>query len=344
MYLYRMRIFLQHVLLWIGIYVVYTYMMSYYDDYKIRMLVNLVNVFLFMIAYYSLKYWQIPYLYDRGKKVAFVISVMATSFVLAAICRINGILWMDALNGKTHDIPFMTIGSYLLKSARFYTPAMGLLALEALQERHKEKERIQQLEREKIATELKFLKAQINPHFLFNTLNNLYSYVLNRSPKAPEMIMQLSGILDFVLYKSHHKSVPIQEEVNTIEHFLKLEQIRYGDRLQVEYHTEGKMKSSISPLILLSLVENAFKHGASGDIDHPKIKIDIQEDESKISCQVWNTKNKYQGELNDAYKEGLGLTNIKRQLNLIYPNQHQLTINDLEDAFSVSLTINQDYV
>ena len=174
------------------------------------MVVNVVNVVLFMLAYYALKYVQIPYFYNKGKMVAFILSVMFTSLVLAAICRINGLLWMDALNGDTKYIPFMTIGSYLMKTVRFYTPAMALLAWEAHEEQRKERERIQELEKEKIATELKFLKAQINPHFLFNTLNNLYSFVLNRSPKAPEMIMQLSGILDFVLYKSLHKTIPIK--------------------------------------------------------------------------------------------------------------------------------------
>ena len=339
MYFYPMRTILRHLLLWAALYIVYTYMMSFYEDYKTKMLTNLVNVSLFMVAYYLLRYVQIPYLYNRDRMVAFGLSILASSFTIGAICRINGILWMDELNGKTEYIPFMTAGSYLLKTVRYYTPAMAILAWESHQKQRKEQERMQQLEKEKIANELKFLKAQINPHFLFNTLNNLYSYVLNQSPKAPDMVMRLSGMLDYVLYKSQQERVMLAEEVNTIEHFLELEQIRYGSRLQVDYNTGGDLSLTVSPLILLSVVENAFKHGASGDIDNPRIQIDIWECDGQINCEVWNTKSRYQGDLTDAYKESIGLSNIRRQLNLIYPGNHDLTIYDRKEDFKVALTI-----
>ena len=335
-----MRTFLNHALLWICIYVVYTYMMSFYEDYYGRMVANLINVPLFMAAYYFLKHVQIPNFYNKGKLLEFGLSIMVSSFVIGAICRINGYLWMDEFFGKNPaEIPFMTPGAYLLKTVRYYTPAMAILAWESHQERRKELERMQALENEKLATELKFLKAQINPHFLFNTLNNLYSNVLTQSPKAPDMIMRLSGILDYVLYKSQSQTVLLSEEVQTIEHFLELEQIRYGDRLTIDFKTSANLSLPISPLILLSMVENAFKHGASGDIDQPKIKIDIKEWKDTIYCKVWNTKSAHQGELNDAYKKGIGLSNIRRQLNLIYPYNHELQIEDLEKEFSISLTI-----
>lgn len=335
-----MRTFFRHATLWIIVYVVYTYMMSFYDDLYGRAVINLINVPLFMVAYYLLRYVQIPYLYNRGRMVGFVLSILASSFVISAICRINGYLWMDAFFGEDPEkIPFMTMGSYLLKTVRFYTPAMAILAWESHQERRREMERIQTLEKEKMATELKFLKAQINPHFLFNTLNNLYSNVVNQSPKAPDMIMRLSGILDYVLYQSQKPFVPLQEEVQTIENFLELEQIRYGERLQVDFQTQGTLGLPISPLILLSMVENAFKHGASGDIDQPRIRIQIDESPEEIRCSVWNTKARCTGELNDAYKQGIGLTNIQRQLNLIYPQRHQLAIADEERAFSIDLRI-----
>jgi len=334
-----MSTFAKHLLLWVAIYVVYTYMMSFYEDWHGRMVANLVNVPLFMIAYYLLAYVQIPYLYNKGRIGWFVISIIASSFVIGAICRINGYMWMDAFFGKTHDIPFMTPGSYLVKTVRYYTPAMAILAWNSHEARRSELERMQLLEKEKIANELKFLKAQINPHFLFNTLNNLYSYVVNQSPKAPDMIMQLSGILDYVLYKSQKGEVTLQEEVDTIEHFLQLERIRYGDRLQVDFHKAGNLATPVSPLILLSVVENAFKHGASGDIDSPKIRIQIKEEQGTILGRIWNTKSQHQGELNDAYKEGIGLSNFKRQLDLIYPERHELRIEDQEDSFCVSLSI-----
>lgn len=335
-----MRVVLKHLLLWVSIYVVYTYMMSFYDDLEGRAIANLVNVPLFMAAYYTLRYVQIPYLYNKDKKLLFALSLALSAYIIGAICRLNGMWWMDAYFGQdSESIPFMTMGAYLLKTVRYYTPAMAILAWEAHEQRGKELERMQLLEKEKLATELKFLKAQINPHFLFNTLNNLYSFVVNQSPKAPDMILHLSAILDYVLYKSQNKTVSLGEELDTIEHFLALEHIRYGDRLAVSFEKEGNMSVAISPLILLSLIENAFKHGASGDIGEPKIDIHIIASTSLIECKVWNTKRPYTGELNDDYKKGIGLSNIKRQLNLVYPNNHELHIDEQADAFSVLLKI-----
>ena len=135
--------------------------------------------------------------------------------------------------------------------------------------------------------------AKIDPHFLFNTLNNLYSFVLMNSPKAPDMIMKLSAMLDYVLYKSQVDKVPLKDEVEAIENFVGLEQTRYGDRLHVYSSIKGDLTTTISPLILLSIVENAFKHGASGDIDEPKINIDIYSNGSGIHCAVQNTKIPY---------------------------------------------------
>lgn len=335
---------LRHTLFWLVIYFLWAFMKSggggYY--YRTYLVVNLVNVPLYMLAYYLLKHVQIPYLFNRDKVVLFVTSLLASSVLLYIIWRIAGVIFIDELRGLKGQMRFLNFADYLIQTVQFYSPSMALLAWELHHERQRELKRIHQLEKEKITTELKFLKAQLNPHFLFNTLNNLYSFVVNGSPKAPDMILRLSGILDYVLYKSQNKAVQLKEEVNTIEHFIALEKIRYGNRLEVDFICEGNMSTPISPLILLSLVENAFKHGASGDIDSPKIKIEIVEKEESIHCTVWNTKSLYQGELNDAYKEGIGLSNIKRQLNLIYPNCHKLIIEDQETIFSVSITINSN--
>jgi len=329
----------RHTLLWVGIYVVYTVMLSINNDPIAIMLLNLLTTTLYIIAYYLLRNVQIPYLYDENKIVLFVGSIVVTSLFLYGFYRLVAVYWLDGVRGISSDLGYTPLGDYLVKAIRFYSPAMALLALESYFEGRKEQVRIQRLEKEKLVNELKFLKAQINPHFLFNTLNNLYSYVLTESPKAPDMILRLSGILDYVLYRSQQSTVLLSEEVQTIEHFLMLEKTRYGERLDIQFQTNGDLSVPISPLILLSLVENAFKHGASGDIDQPKICIDIFEKNKNIHCHVWNTKSNYQGELNDAYKKGIGLSNIRRQLELVYPLQHELSIEDGKEEFRVNLKI-----
>jgi len=335
-----MQKYQRHILFWALIYLIWTYIRgSQESSYETYLIINLVQLSMYITAYYLLKRIQIPYLFDQGKFVLFVLSLITSSFLIYLYWRVWGVLWIDEIGGYKHS-RFCSLSGYLSQTVQLFAPAMILFTWESYIERQKEIDRMNQLEKEKISTELKFLKAQINPHFLFNTLNNLYSNVIIKSPKAPDMVMQLSGILDYVLYKSQNKTVPLNEEVNTIENFLSLEKIRYGQRLEVEYHAGEKLSLPVSPLILLSLVENAFKHGASGDVDSPKIKIDIREVENKIHCDVWNTKSKYTGELNDSYKKGIGLKNIKRQLNLIYPENHTLIIEEGKNTFNVMLTIN----
>ncbi len=333
-----MRKYLPHTLFWLTIYLVWTYIRAGGNCYDIFLRVNLVQLSMYMTAYYVLKRVQIPRLFDQGKRLLFAASIFLLSVLLYIYWRWMGVLWIDDLVGYPNRL-LWSVGDYLHQSVQMYSPAMILLAWETYNDRLKELERMERLEKEKLANELKFLKAQINPHFLFNTLNNLYSNVITKSPKAPDMVMQLSGILDYVLYKSQSKTVPLSEEVKTIEHFLGLEKIRYGQRLEVQYQVGQNLKLPVSPLILLSLIENAFKHGASGDIDHPKITIDIKEKQEEIHCEVWNTKSKYNGELNDAYKKGIGMKNIRRQLDLIYPNNHNLLIEDGKNSYCVKLTI-----
>ena len=334
-----MQTYQRHALFWIVVYLLWTYMKSghIFDSHFLQ--INIVNIALYMVAFYTLKHIQIPKFYNKGKFILFGISLFAASVILYFIWRINGVWWIDKMRHINAHRLFIHPVDYLTQTVQFYSPAMLLLVWEAHIDRKKEQERIRQLEKEKLNTELKFLKAQLNPHFLFNTLNNLYSYVVNGSPKAPDMVLRLSGILDYVLYKSQQPSVSLKEELEAIENFLALEKIRYGDRLEVIYETTGKTMTQVSPLLLLSIVENAFKHGASGDIELPKIKIHIAEASNKINCSVWNTKSKHKGELNDDYKEGIGLSNIKRQLNLVYPDNHTLKIEDNQDSFKLSLTL-----
>jgi len=330
----------RHTLFWIVVYFLWTYMKSGHIIGSPYLLINLLNVGIYMLAFYTLMHLQITKFYQKGKYTYFIISLLGMSIILYIVWRFNCLWWIDDIRGYSYPKTFFELDDFLTQTVQFYSPAVLLIAWESYIDRNKEKERIQRLEKEKLSTELKFLKAQLNPHFLFNTLNNLYSYVVNGSPKAPDIVLRLSGILDYVLYKSQQASVSLKEELSAIENFLALEKIRYGERLEVRYEAHGNNSALVSPLLLLSIVENAFKHGASGDIESPKIIIKVREQNEQIHCSVWNTKTKHQGEINDNYKEGIGLSNIKRQLNLVYPDNHTLAIDDEEDSFHLSLSLN----
>ena len=330
----------RHIILWIGFYLSFTFIMCFYGGWQKFLIFNLLNVTLFIAAYYPLRYFQITRLYQKGDKWLFGLSLILSTLFCYLLYWGLRLAIFQHLTTMFYEQPFRYIGEYLVRTLRFYSPAMLLLVWEYQHNRKNNQKRLRTLEKEKLSTELKFLKAQINPHFLFNTLNNLYSFVLTESPKASDMLTRLTSILEYAFDKSQQALVPLNLEVETIADYLALEEIRYGDRLKVEYNSAGDLTLPISPLILLSIIENAFKHGASGDIDQPKIDIDIHTEDQSIHCNVWNTKSEYTGEINDAYKTGIGLSNIRRQLDLIYPDRHQLDIDDQKDTFTLTLSIN----
>ncbi len=299
---------------------------------------NLFNMVIYISAYYFFIKIQVPHLMHKKKYFLLGLSLLITSGILYVFWRLVGYYHFDeCLHGR--KLIFINGAEYLQNAIQFYSPTVLLYLWHQYDDRLEKQARLHKLEKEKLETELKFLKAQINPHFLFNTLNNLYSFVVTKSEKAPDMILRLSGMLDYILYKSQQSRVTLKEELTSIENFIELEKIRYGDRLQVDYQISGDLSVPVSPLILLSTVENSFKHGASGDIDEPVIKIDIVSKNDSIECKVWNTKSKFQGEINDEYKEGIGLSNIKRQLNLTYPELHTIKIKEDDSSFSIIIKI-----
>ncbi|NVK51299.1 MAG: histidine kinase [Flavobacteriaceae bacterium] len=325
--------FLQHLIFWTLLFLIYILSYAgnkaYYLDYTENVAIKFP---FYIIAAYSFNYWQVPRLLNKKKNLAFVLSLIFVSFLLFVGFRYV----LHVLHGN--EMKLLNIPSYLSKTIMFYPPALMIYTYQTLRKQQQEKDRLLLLQQEKLSTELKYLKAQLNPHFLFNTLNNLYSYIINKSPRAGDMVLQLSEILNYVLYKSQKDQVDITEEIDCIQHYIELEKIRYGDRLKVSLEKPEKiLKQGVTPLLLLSLVENAFKHGVGKSISNPEIKISLKQDQNLLIFNVWNTKDIQHDDIDN---KGIGLRNIKRQLNLIYPKNHQLKIDGNKSYFNVNLLIN----
>lgn len=190
--------------------------------------------------------------------------------------------------------------------------------------------------KEKVASELKTLKAQLNPHFLFNTLNNIYVLSLENSPKTPKSIEKLSKILDHVLYRCNTKYVSLTSEIELLENYIELEKLRYDDRLEINFNNHIEQDGEIAPLILLSLVENAFKHGAGEDSGSPKIEIDLYNTSTQFKFVISNTVATKSEQIK---RTPIGLENIKKQLNLIYPNRFELLIDNSQKVFTVTVKL-----
>ena len=196
----------------------------------------------------------------------------------------------------------------------------------------------EQIAREKANAELQLLKAQIHPHFLFNTLNNIYFFTLTASQKAPEILAKLSDILRYILNECSQPLVPLEKELKMIEDYVSLEKIRYGDRLKMELQINGDYSNKmIPPLLLIPLVENSFKHGASKMLEHPWVNLNISIDGQYLYFLLSNSRP---DEITISRHNGhIGLNNVKKRLQLLYPTTHDLKIAEGTQSFEVFMKI-----
>jgi LytS/YehU family sensor histidine kinase len=200
------------------------------------------------------------------------------------------------------------------------------------------KQAAQQLKIEKKEAELSYLKSQTNPHFLFNTLNNIYSLAKDKSDLAPESVLRLSKILRFMLYEAGGEYISIEQELKIVTDYIELEKLRYDESLRINFnHDIEDMKQAIPPLLLIPLVENAFKHGVSETRNQPFVDIHLSVNMRQLKFIVKNSAESYAGE--GAVKENIGLSNLRRQLELLYTD-YDLSVQQGNSVFTAVLKIN----
>jgi LytS/YehU family sensor histidine kinase len=236
------------------------------------------------------------------------------------------------LDRSAVDVYFLVVGMYFV--------IILAVAIKLLKSWYTKQQAVQQLFTEKLEAELKMLKSQIHPHFLFNTLNNIYALAMKKSDEAPDMIVKLSEILDFLLYESQAEIVGVEREIEMLNNYIDLEKIRYGERLSIDFKIEGDYQNRvIAPMLLLPFVENSFKHGASGLRDKAWIKIHLVLDSENLKFSVDNNiaENKDKNSTG-----GIGLENVRKRLDLTYPGQYTLNIDESAGTYSVGLSI-QNY-
>jgi len=199
--------------------------------------------------------------------------------------------------------------------------------------------RLLQMETEKAQIELKALKAQVNPHFLFNTLNGIYSMTLDKDERLPTTILQLSHLMRYFLYESGEDLVPLEKEWQMVGDYIALQRIRSNEALQLEKTLEGEIREQrIAPLTLVTFLENAFKHGAKGNTGAVNIHLRLEVLPHMIRFRIENTRG--QGvDVGDTHYKGMGLENVKRRLELLYPGKHALLIRETADDFIVTLEL-----
>ncbi|MCG1035980.1 sensor histidine kinase [Polaribacter sargassicola] len=331
-----------HTFFWVAVYFFYTYFLGYGSN-NIKY-VNEFSAFLMpttIIVSYFFLYYLIPNYLQNKKYFLFVLYsiytfIIATCFLILSI--LYGFILLENTGNQsviplTKSLPFIILGVYMVV---LFIIVIGLIGYNYLAQVKTEdlKNKFLETQLQLKEQELKFLKMQIHPHFLFNSLNTIYGFAIAKADEAPEMILKLSNLLDYILYQVEKPKVFLTEEINHLEDYISLEKMRFHDTLKVNFKKENIGNTfQIPPMLLIPFVENSFKHGV---LINGVLTVDIQLkiDENFLFFEVENSSI-----IKDEATTGIGLENIKKRLEMLYPKKHQLAIIDKNDTFKVSLKI-----
>ena len=273
------------------------------------------------------------YLNSVFRKTFSSLLVFCIAIVIHKII-VHDFFWPFLYHREEPNVRFDSIGLFNGFMDLIFVIAVSF-GFEKFRQQFELKEQITKLYSEKIETELKFLKSQINPHFLFNTLNNIYGLSLKKSDETPEIILKLSKIMRYSIFECSKYSVSVASEIENIQDYIDIQKIRYKDLIIQFTHTVDDYSQQISPLILLQFIENAFKYGASENLETSYISIELKLRNRVLDFCVINSKEKQ----TNIYSTKIGLKNIERQLDLLYANKYELIINEFEKQFSVKLVL-----
>jgi hypothetical protein len=299
------------------------------------------HVLLQMLFCYVILYFLMPKYLERSKYAAFAIAIAALSLLTFALSYSGQIIIFARIH-KYAGLPFLPpvlLCWYTFISFISYFPiSTGLaIAIKTLKNFYVKQNENELLGRENANAELQLLKAQVHPHFLFNTLNNIYSFTLNNDLQAPRLVTNLSDTLQYMLTDCESALVPLSKELKMIRDYIGLEKIRYGKRLEMTMAIAGNVEDKlIVPLLMIPFVENSFKHGASAMMGQVWITLSIQADENMLHFTLVNSKP---GSKKPSAAGGIGLNNVEKRLELLYPGRHLLKIESSINTFTINMQV-----
>jgi sensor histidine kinase YesM len=351
---YRIQRHLAFWLFW-GVFqgLLYAFVPIYNTGYFHRLPQTMLDSVLFLPNHiffsYSLMYFVIPaYVVKNKYKLAaiwmavLVVATACTSALVslylivpmrALVLPASFVISMPMHNGE-RNLFYMA----MLAGLRGGITIGGLAAaIKLMKHWYVEGQRNLQLQKEAVESQLKLLRAQVHPHFLFNTLNNIYSHTQATSPTASRLVMGLSDMLRYMLYECNQPLAPLGKELKMLEDYIALENIRYGNKL--ELHVDFPVDASefyVAPLLLLAFVENAFKHGISNMLQHPWLNLSVSLKDNTMTFKLLNSKPEHSL---PSQRVGIGIENVRKRLALLYPSKHELLITADNEVFIVNLKL-----
>ena len=333
---------ISHLIFWVVIYYFYAYFLGYGSS-NIKY-VNLFSGFLMPVTIlisYFLIYYLIPY-YLLTKRYKYFILYSVYTFIISVyiiiLSILYGLIYSEGYKDVdtaplTKTLPFIVLGVYFVV---LIVVSLSLIRhnYNSIVNNENLKNKILETQLQIKDQELRFLKMQIHPHFLFNSLNTIYGFALKKKDEAPEMILKLSNLLDYILYQIEKPQVFLKDEIDHLMDYVSLEKMRFHDTLEVKTAIKVSNKNiQIAPMLLIPFVENAFKHGdiINGSL---KVNITVKIKEDGLFFKVENSSIK-----ENKTSKGIGLENITKRLEMLYPDTHKLENLQIEDRFIVKLTI-----
>lgn len=297
-----------------------------------------------MAAVYMTLYVLLPRFFEQRRFAALAVWVTVVVLAAAFLQRVTEFAAVREFSNPYERSDALLHPIKVLRAVIGIYPVVALASLVKLTQswyrRDLESER---LRRERLHAELRFLRTQIQPHFLFNTLNNLYALTLKRSPAAADVVLKLSDMLEYMLYEGDADLVPLESELHIVETYLELERLRYAERLHLTYSVKGDVSGcSVPPMLLLPLVENAFKHGIRQHVENSSISISVIAGNEAIEVSISNTipPSENEGEHATGRTEpGIGLKNVRRRLDLTYGSAHTFECGENDHQFHVFLRL-----
>lgn len=297
---------------------------------------------------YSILYFVFPKIFLRKKYLLALICVILFWFMSGMLSLyflgkklpqiLELLLATEYAPSETKKGHFSFFVAVLATNKGAFTITASALMLKFGKHWYHKEHRNLQLQKEKTEAQLQLLTAQVHPHFLFNTLNNIYSQAQTESPNSAKMIMGLSDMLRYILYEGQKSLVPLNQELLMITEYIKLEKIRYGNKLEVHVLVPDKVDNIyIAPLLLLPFVENCFKHGASHMLEKPWINLTVEVKDTTLVMKLMNGKTNLAE--NGSVKHGIGINNVRQRLELLYKNRYDLQVRDEEDVFVIDLHV-----
>lgn len=319
---------LVHIVLWILLTLLVAFQLQVENPYWIRLTVGFILTCLYV--FYGQFYLLTIYL-GKNKKRAYLIRLAGIMLTGPLI-----FLFFHYRNLDTWQLFFGYYGMTFISMVTIFT-FLGRLA-KITENLVLNTIRKEQLEKQAVKSELQYLKSQINPHFLFNTLNNIHTLVYKQAPAAPEAVMRLSSLMRYMIYESNALEVPLTVEINYLQDYISLQQLRYKASPIVDFRVELDSESLlIAPLLFIHLLENAYKHSPSG-LEAGSIKVRVTVNQNSLILTIQNPIGDTRGHKLEE-PGGIGLPNVQKRLQLIYPDQHSLTIHKTDDIFTIELKI-----